>query len=429
MDAAPFLPEGGEPVLSVPGDKSISHRALMFLAVSAAGGRIDGLLESADCLATLQALRTLGAEIRALGHGAYQVSGGGLRNPSTPLDLGNSGTGLRLLAGLLAGQGIAAVLDGDASLRGRPMGRIVTPLRTMGAVIEDSEGCPPLRLHGGGRLQGIDYTLPVASAQVKSAILLAGLNADGDTVVREQAPSRDHTERMLAGLGADIEFGEGRVRLRPGALRGGDVAVPGDLSSAAFFLAAAAASPGRRLCLRAVGINPSRDGILRLLRRMGAAIRLENERLAGGEPVADIHVLGSRLSGIQVGAEDVALAIDEIPALMIAATAAQGETVIRGAEELRVKESDRITALCEGLQGLGCAVEEWPDGLRLSGPPRHGARIDSHGDHRIAMSFALLAGQLPDGQSIIIEDVDNVSTSFPNFVEKADQIGVRIKEL
>jgi 3-phosphoshikimate 1-carboxyvinyltransferase len=418
----------GSGEISVPADKSISHRALMFLAISRRGGRIRNLLESGDCLATLSALRALGADIRRLGPGEYLVAGGGLRQPVEALDLGNSGTGLRLLAGLLAGTGVSAVLTGDASLQKRPMGRIVKPLQMMGAGISDTDGCPPLRLAGGRTLTGIDYAMPVASAQVKSAVLLAGLYATGDTTVREPAPTRDHTERMLAGLGADIDWGEGRARLRPGLPEGGDVAVPGDLSSAAFFLAAAAAEPGCELRLVGVGVNPSRDGVLHVLKRMGADIRQENHRLAGGEPVEDLRVRGVPLRGIHIGPEDVALAIDEIPALLVAAAGAEGETLISGASELRVKESDRIAALCEGLKALGANVEERPDGLRLEGGVLRGGRVRSHGDHRIAMAFAMLAGQIPEGEFVEIEGVDNVATSFPNFVEIAGNIGLSIKE-
>lgn len=419
---------GGE--ISVPGDKSISHRALLFLAIARGGGEISGLLEAEDCLGTLAALRALGVEIERLGEGRYAVAGppaGGFGAPVSALDLGNSGTGLRLLTGLLAGMGVTAELTGDASLRRRPMERIVTPLQRMGAAVEASDGRPPLRIAGHGRLKGIDYAMPVASAQVKSAILLAGLFAEGETVVREPAPTRDHTERMLAGLGVDVDWGNGRVRLRPGPLSGTAIPVPGDLSSAAFFLAAAAARPGARLCARGVGVNPTRDGILRLLRRMGADIRLANERRVGGEPVADIHVMGRRLAAIAVDGSDVALAVDEIPALMIAAAQAEGTTVVQGAAELRHKESDRLAALCDGLSALGLAVKDRPDGLDVTGGPVAGGMVDARGDHRIAMSFAMLGARASRGR-VEIRDVANVATSFPSFRAIARTVGITMEE-
>lgn len=417
--------------LRVPGDKSISHRALLFLSIARGGGRITGLLEAEDCLATLNALRVLGVRIERLGAGVYQVEGSGgagFRSPDAPLDLGNSGTGLRLLTGLLAGQGVTASLTGDDSLRRRPMERIVTPLRNMGAVIESTDGHPPLHLSAHEGLRGIEYAMPVASAQVKSAILLAGLSARGETVVREPAPTRDHTERMLAGLGARLERMGESVRLRPGPLSGTDIEVPGDLSSAAFFLAVAAGRPGSRVTVRHVGVNPTRDGILHLLRRMGASIRCENERTVGGEPVADLRVEGRQLRGIPVDGHDVALAVDEIPALLVAAAGAEGETTVSGARELRFKESDRIVAMAEGLSALGLAVGVREDGLSVTGGKIRSGTVDSHGDHRIAMSFAMLGALADDDVTVGVRDVGNVATSFPSFPGAAESIGIRIEE-
>jgi 3-phosphoshikimate 1-carboxyvinyltransferase len=417
--------------IRVPGDKSISHRALLFLAIAQGGGRVTGLLEAEDCLGTLGALRALGARIERLGAGDYRVEGPGetgFRSPDSPLDLGNSGTGMRLLAGLLAGQGVTATLTGDESLCRRPMERIVTPLRAMGAAIDSVDGHPPLTLSAHEGLRGIEYDLPVASAQVKSAILLAGLSARGETLVREPAPTRDHTERMLAGLGARVERMGGAVRLRPGPLSGTDIDVPGDLSSAAFFLAAAAGRQGSRLVLRPVGINPSRDGILHLLRRMGASIECENERVVGGEPVADLCVEGRQLVGIPVDGHDVALAVDEIPALLVAAAGAQGETTVTGARELRFKESDRIAAMAEGLTALGLAVTVRDDGLAVTGGPIRSGIVESRGDHRIAMSFAMLGALAPQGVSVRIRDVRNVVTSFPSFRKTAEAVGIEIEE-
>jgi len=420
----------------VPGDKSISHRALLFLALSDEGGRIRGLLESEDCLATLKALRAMGVDIERLGDGEYRVGGcppGGLQPPQAPLDMGNAGTGMRLLAGVLAGAGIPAVLTGDASLRRRPMGRIVDPLRQMGAALSDTDGCPPLTLEAHQGLEGIDYALPVASAQVKSAILLAGLSARGTTRIHEPGPSRDHTERMLAGMGISIEKQGRTLSLTPPATesqarpKGQDIVVPGDLSSAAFFLAAAAARPGAAVVLKGVGVNPSRDGIIHLLRRMGAELTLDNPRQVSGEPVADIAVRGRRLTAIRVEGDDVALAVDEIPALLMAAAQAEGRTEVHGAAELRVKESDRIEAMAAGLSAMGVVVESWADGMAVNGGPLQSATVQSFGDHRIAMSLALLGHALEGEASLQVEDVDNVATSFPGFTACCQALGLTVE--
>ncbi len=416
---------GGE--LRVPGDKSISHRALMLLACSRDGGRIRGLLESQDCLHTLEALRAVGADIRTRDAGDYDVGAfpaEGFRAPDHPLDLGNSGTGMRLLAGLFSGLGLGVTLTGDASLCRRPMDRIVKPLRRMGAHIQAEDGRPPLKLGWRGPLSGIEYALPVASAQVKSAVLLAGLSAQGATTVIEPAVTRDHTERMLAGLGAQVLRSHRRVTVHPGLPVGGDITVPGDLSSAAFFMVAAAASPGAELRLSGVGVNPGRSGVIELLWRMGADIELQNQRETGGEPVADVVVRGGPLRGISIDAADVALAVDEIPALLIAAAVAEGETELTGAAELRVKESDRIAAMAEGLGRLGIRVSEQEDGMRLSGGRFSGGRVESQGDHRVAMAFAV-AGSLAEGP-VTVGDVANVATSYPGFLRDAQTIGLEI---
>lgn len=425
-EVAPGPPLRGS--LRVPGDKSISHRALMLLAVSREGGEIRGLLESEDCLHTLAALKAVGAAVELGDRGRYRLAGmspEGLRAPESDLDLGNSGTSLRLLTGLFAGLGVTATLTGDASLRRRPMDRILRPLRRMGAPIHDTDGRPPLRLGWRGRLQGIEYALPVASAQVKSALLLAGLSAEGETTVVESAASRDHTERMLAGLGASVLRGHRRVSVRPGLPVGGDIEIPGDLSSAAFWLVAAAACPGAELRLRRVGINPTRDGVIRVLERMGADLHLEEQGEQSGEPVADLLVRGRRLRATHLNAADVALAVDEVPVLLIAAAVAEGRTRLTGAEELRVKESDRLAAMADGLEALGVAVTRRDDGLELEGGRLQGGSVHSLGDHRIAMSFAI-AGGLAEGL-VRIHDVAAVATSYPDFPVHAASLGLQIE--
>ncbi|MBK1726157.1 3-phosphoshikimate 1-carboxyvinyltransferase [Halorhodospira neutriphila] len=420
--------------LRVPGDKSISHRAVMLGALARGETRITGLLEGADVLATVGAFRQLGVAIEGPRQGAATIQGAGregLRAPSAPLDVGNSGTSMRLLAGLLAGLPFEAVLTGDASLNRRPMGRVTEPLAAMGARIGTAEGgTAPLRLHAGGELHGIDYTLPVASAQVKSALLLAGLHAAGRTCVREPAPTRDHTERMLTGFGYPVAV-QGRTACLDGggALTATAVDVPGDLSSAAFLLVGASIAPGSELVLRHVGWNPTRTGAVTILRQMGADIEVLREGETSGEPVADLRVRSAPLHGIRIPEALVPLAIDEFPALLIAAACAEGETLLTGAEELRVKESDRIAVMAEGLRRLGVAAEPRADGLRLVGQPRlaGGVRLDSHGDHRIAMAFAVAAlrAQAP----VQVDDCENVGTSFPGFVSLMGQAGLEIQAL
>jgi 3-phosphoshikimate 1-carboxyvinyltransferase len=421
--------------IGIPGDKSISHRAVMLAALADGTSRIDGFLEGADTRATAAIFTQMGVRIEAPSPSRRIVHGvgiDGLRAPAGVLDCGNAGTGMRLLSGLLAAQPFDCVLAGDESLSRRPMRRVIEPLSRMGARIDAREnGLPPLRIHGAQPLHGIDFESPVASAQVKSAVLLAGLYARGQTSVREPHPTRDYTERMLSAFGVDIAFSPGVARLRGGQrLRATDIAVPADFSSAAFFIVAATLVPGSALRLRAVGLNPRRTGLLVALRAMGADIVEENQASHGGEPVADLVVRHAPLRGIVVPEALVADMIDEFPILAIAAACAQGATVVSGAAELRVKESDRIAAMATGLRALGARVEERPDGALIDGGGLHGGmlrggRIESHGDHRIAMAFAV-AGQLAQGE-VAITDVANVATSFPGFDVLARQAGFGLR--
>lgn len=425
-----WIARAGQPLrgsIRVPGDKSVSHRAVMLGALAEGVTQVRGFLEGEDTRATARVFEQLGVRIEMPSPSERIVHGvglHGLRASAAPLDCGNAGTGMRLLAGVLAGQAFDSTLVGDASLSKRPMRRVVDPLARMGAVIESEEGgLPPLRVRGGRALQGIDYTLPVASAQVKSALLLAGLYAQGETIVREPHPTRDYTERMLAAFGWPIEFSPGFARLGGGhRLQATTVAVPADFSSAAFFLVAASIVPGSELRLEAVGMNPRRTGLLTALRRMGADIREENASEQGGEPVADLVVRHAPLHGIEVGGELAPDMIDEFPALFVAAACAQGNTVIRDAAELRVKESDRIATMAQGLRCLGIDVEEHPDGATIVPGPLRGGEVDSHGDHRIAMSFAM-AAQRATGE-VRIGDVANVATSFPGFEALSRDTGV-----
>ncbi|UHQ21264.1 3-phosphoshikimate 1-carboxyvinyltransferase [Lysobacter sp. 5GHs7-4] len=414
----------------VPGDKSVSHRAVMLGALAEGVTRVTGFLEGEDTRATARVFERLGVRIETPSASERIVHGvglHGLRASAEALDCGNAGTGMRLLAGVLAGQGFDSVLIGDESLSKRPMRRVTEPLAAMGARIDSQDGgLPPLRIHGGRSLQGIDYTLPVASAQVKSALLLAGLYAQGETVVREPHPTRDYTERMLAAFGWPIEFSPGYARLSGGhALHATQVAVPADFSSAAFFLVAASVVPGSELHLQAVGMNPRRTGLLAALRLMGADIAEENAREEGGEPVADLRVRYAPLHGIDVPQALVPDMIDEFPALFVAAACAQGRSRISGAAELRVKESDRIATMAQGLRILGAQIEETPDGAIIEGGALHGGAVDSHGDHRIAMSFAV-AAQRAHGE-VHIRDVENVATSFPGFDALARGCGLELR--
>jgi 3-phosphoshikimate 1-carboxyvinyltransferase len=414
----------------VPGDKSISHRAVMLGSLADGVSEISGFLEGEDCLATLAAFQSMGVPIEHPESGRVVIHGAGLdglRAPAGPLDMGNSGTAMRLMAGVLSAQGFDSILVGDASLSRRPMRRVTEPLGRMGAVIETGEsGTPPLRIRSGEALQGIDYDLPVASAQVKSALLLAGLFARGRTCVSEPAPTRDHTERMLRAFGYPVETQAGRICLDGGGrLTACRVDVPADISSAAFLLVGASIAPGSALTLEHVGVNPTRTGVIEILRLMGADIELTNERVVGGEPVADISVRSAQLHGIRIPEALVPLAIDEFPALFIAAACAEGETVLSGATELRVKESDRIQVMADGLAACGIAATPWPDGIVIQGGSLDGAVVESHGDHRIAMAFAIAA--LRAGDPISIRDCANVDTSFPGFVGLMRPLGLEIE--
>ena len=409
----------------VPGDKSVSHRALMLAAIAEGESRIRGFLEGEDTRATAAVLAQLGVRIDTPSAGERVVHGvglHGLRGAAQSLDCGNAGTGMRLLTGLLAGQAFDSTLVGDASLSKRPMRRVTDPLALMGARIDTHDGLPPLHVHGGQPLLGIRYELPVASAQVKSALLLAGLYAAGETEVIEPHPTRDYTERMLAAFGWPIAFAPGHAKLEGGhALRATDVEVPADFSSAAFFLVAASIVPGAELRLPAVGLNPRRTGLLQALRLMGADIEIEREREAGGEPVGDLVVRHAPLHGVELPEALVPDMIDEFPALFIAASVAGGTTVIRGAAELRAKESDRIATMASGLRTLGAAIEETPDGAIIHGGRLGGGTVESHLDHRIAMSFAV-AGLVATGP-VRINDCSHVATSFPGFLELANGCG------
>jgi len=413
----------------VPGDKSVSHRSVMLGGIADGKTEVSGFLASADCLATLEACRAMGVAVDRHDATTLTVHGRGLHGLSAPsqvLDMGNAGTAIRLSMGLLAGQRFESTLTGDASLRSRPMERVAKPLRLMGADILTSDGRPPVTLRPVAHLAGIDYVLPMASAQVKSAILLAGLYAEGVTTVTEPAPTRDHTERMLRGFGVEVQTDGPRVRLAGGQkLSGGRVAVPGDISSAAFFLVAGALAGADGFVVENVGINPTRTGVLDILKLMGANLTIHPRGAVGAEPVADIELRASELHGIQVPEELVPLAIDELPVLFIAAAGAQGETRFTGAAELRVKESDRLAVMAEGLTSTGVPNELAPDGIRIEGGHRlRAAQINSHGDHRIAMAFTI-ASLLADGP-LTIRDVENVGTSFPGFVETARACGLDV---
>lgn len=414
----------------VPGDKSISHRALMLGALASGSTRVTGFLDSEDCLATMRAVAALGVRVSRPGPGEVVVEGVGLdgfRPPAGPLDMGNAGTAMRLFMGLLSSQPFDSILVGDESLMRRPMERVAKPLRAMGARIETSDGRPPVRISGGARLHGIRYEMPVASAQVKSAILLAGLRAQGETAVVESAVTRDHTERMLRAFGCELSARDGVVTVRPPAqLKATAIAVPGDFSSAAFFIVAACIGARTPFRIRGVGVNPTRTGLLDMLRLMGADIRLTNEGTRGAEPVADIEVRPADLHGIRVPEHLVPLAIDEFPAFFVAAACAEGETVVTGAGELRVKESDRIAAMARGFETLGVRHEVLDDGLRIEGGPIAAGTVDSGGDHRVAMSFAIAS--LRASGAIDVLDVANVATSFPGFATLANSVGLAIEE-
>ncbi len=415
----------------VPGDKSISHRSIMLGSLADGVTHVKGFLEAEDALATLQAFKDMGVVIEGPKNGELTIHGvgkHGLKAPQKPLYLGNSGTSMRLLSGLLAGQAFDSVLTGDKSLSGRPMKRVTDPLAQMGAVIETTEkGTAPLHIKGqAGKLKGIDYQMPMASAQVKSCLLLAGMYAEGVTRVTEPAPTRDHTERMLNGFSYPIEKEGAKVTITAeGRLTSTDIDVPSDISSAAFFLVGASIAQGSDIVLNHVGINPTRTGVIDILRLMGADIEILNERIVGGEPVADLHVKSAPLKGIDIPEELVPLAIDEFPVLFVAAACAIGQTRLTGADELRVKESDRIQVMADGLQILGIDAQPTPDGMIIQGGKIGSGSVESHGDHRIAMAFSI-AG-LKAGGKIVINDCENVNTSFPEFIKIAPALGLKLQ--
>ena len=415
--------------IRVPGDKSISHRSVMLASIAEGCSRIRGFLEGEDALATVAAMRALGVSMSGPTDGMLEVQGVGLHGlqaPDQPLDMGNSGTSMRLLSGLLAAQTFSSQLTGDESLSRRPMARVLLPLAQMGARISAADGDrPPLTIQASEGLRGIHYPLPIASAQVKSCLLLAGLYADGCTSVTEPAPTRDHTERMLRGFGYEVGRNNGVIQLRSGGrLRATDIDVPADISSAAFFMVAASIAPGSEVLLTHVGINPTRTGVISILTLMGADISLLNEREVGGEPVADILVRHAPLRGIDIPEDQVPLAIDEFPVLFIAAACAEGRTTLRGAEELRVKESDRIASMSEGLTTLGIKNETRPDGIVIEGGTLGGGVIQTHHDHRIAMAFSVAA--LRAEREIYVMECDTVATSFPGFDAMARGLGLQI---
>lgn len=413
--------------LRVPGDKSISHRSIMLGSLAEGVTEVEGFLEGEDSLATLQAFRDMGVVIEGPSEGRVKIFGVGLHGLKAapgPLYLGNSGTSMRLLSGILSGQAFDSVLTGDESLSRRPMGRVAKPLQQMHARIEtEANGTPPVRISGGQKLQGIRYDMPMASAQVKSCVLLAGLYAEGETTVTEPAPTRDHTERMLRGFGYKVVSDGHSARLQGGGtLKATHIDVPADISSAAFFMVAASICPGADVTLQHVGINPTRIGVINILRAMGGNVELLNEHEVGGEPVADIRVRYAPLKGIKIPEDQVPLAIDEFPALFVAAACAEGQTVLTGAEELRVKESDRIQVMADGLAVLGIDAKPTPDGIVINGGVMGGGMIDSHGDHRIAMAFTMAS--LRATGVITITDCANVATSFPHFEKIATSAGV-----
>ena len=415
--------------VSVPGDKSISHRALMLGSVAEGSTHISGFLAGEDCLATLAAMEAMGIQIEQTGPTEIVVHGRGLhglKQPENALDLGNSGTAMRLMTGLLSGQAFDTQLTGDDSLSSRPMGRVITPLTAMGADIDSQDERPPLTVHGKRTLTAIDYEMPVASAQVKSAVLLAGMYVDGITSVTEPAVTRDHTERMLGAMGVEVRTDGHHISMKGGqSLKPCPIEVPGDLSSAAFVILAALLSDGAEVVVESVGINPTRTGVIDILQGMGAKISLENPRLLCREPVADVRVRSSAMHGGVVDPELVSLAIDEFPVLFVAAAAARGSTQFSGIGELRVKESDRIAAMSEGLLALGIEVDESADGAVVHGGRFSGGEVESFGDHRIAMSLAVAAGSA--SEPVVVRDTAAVETSFPGFATLMASLGLNIE--
>ena len=417
--------------IKVPGDKSISHRSIMLGSIANGVTNVSGFLEGEDTLATLNAFKDMGVKIEREGSNVVinGVGMNGLRPSLKPLNLGNSGTSIRLMTGLLSAQSFDSMLCGDESLSKRPMARIIDPLREMGAIIKSSDSMPPLSISGNQKLSALKYTLPVASAQIKSCLLLAGLYADGETCITENETTRDHTERMLKGFGYQVTSSSGKVSLAGGGqLQACDIEVPSDISSAAFFIVAASIAKNADITLEAVNINPTRTGVIEILKLMGANIELNNQREEAGELVSDIRVCSSSLKGITIPEELVPLAIDEFPAIFIAASCAHGETLLTGARELRVKESDRIQVMADGLLSLGIENEVLEDGIRIKGGEfqKQTSIIKSHHDHRISMAFAIASAR--SNFELDIEGVDNVKTSFPNFVELVNQVGMNLIE-
>ena len=417
--------------IRVPGDKSISHRSIMLGSIATGTTKISGFLQGEDSLATLSAFKEMGVSIERKGSNVIIQGVGmhGLKMPTNSLNLGNSGTSIRLMSGLLSAQSFNSELCGDKSLSKRPMGRVIEPLRQMGADISGPNSMPPLSINGGKTLSAIEYTLPVASAQIKSCILLAGLYSKGSTTVIENGISRDHTERMLRGFGYEVQTSANKISIEGGgSLKACNIEVPSDISSAAFFMVAACISDDADIVLEAVNINPTRTGVIDILKLMGGNVELSNERVDAGELIADIRVRSSNLKGIQIPKKLVPLAIDEFPAIFIAASCADGETLLTGAKELRVKESDRIQVMADGLTSLGIINNVLEDGIRIVGGKfkEQTAPIESHHDHRISMAFAIAS--VSSDSDIKIEGVDNVKTSFPNFVALANSIGMSITE-
>lgn len=415
--------------IDVPGDKSISHRSIIFGAIAQGVTTVDGFLDGEDCLATLKAFKAMGVKIEGPEHQKVVIHGVGkygLKKPNEVIDCGNSGTSMRLLAGLLSAQKFDSQLTGDVSLLNRPMLRISKPLTAMGADIATHDGKPPLMIRGGQKLHSIDYSMPEASAQVKSCILLAGLYAQGTTRITESGVSRNHTELMLKTFSYPVHYDKSSIEINNASeCKGTHITVPGDISSAAFFIVAASIIPGSDVLIRNVGINPTRTGIIDILLEMGAAISIQNKRHFGEEPVADLHVKYAPLHGITIAPDLVPLAIDEFPVIFIAAACAKGETVLRGAKELRLKESDRIGAMVDGLLQLGIDAQGLDDGIVINGGILQGGLVDSRGDHRIAMAFSI-AGALAK-QEVIIKNCTNVATSFPNFVTTAHALHLNIE--
>ncbi|HBD7141213.1 TPA: 3-phosphoshikimate 1-carboxyvinyltransferase [Legionella pneumophila] len=416
--------------ITVPGDKSISHRSIIFGAIAIGTSVIDGFLDGEDCIATLKAFQSMGVRIegpdkqRVIIHGVGKY---GLKQPQNIIDCGNSGTSMRLLAGLLAAQQFDSQLTGDESLLKRPMLRISRPLSQMGADVTTQDGKPPIVIKGGKKLNGIHYVMPEASAQVKSCLLLAGMYAEGQTKITENAVSRDHTERMLRTFSYPVQIQDGAIVIdRNGECHGTRLNIPGDISSAAFFIVAASITPGSDVLIRNVGINPTRTGIIHILTEMGADIKVLNQRAYGEEPVADLQIRYSQLKGIDIPVSMVPLAIDEFPVIFIAAACAQGKTTLHGAKELRLKESDRIGAMVDGLNQLGVHAEGFDDGILIEGGTIQGGEVNSRGDHRIAMSFAI-AGAVAIAP-VTIKNCANVATSFPSFVTTANILHFQIEE-